>query len=1626
MSDVPLNIKLVTIGYSGVSVGETWSFTIAAGGQTTTLAKTIPFGATVSLDRSIFKGTIEINGNNAIPIPIAINAMEDDPTYDDMGGVSGTFNITPALLSEGQALALVVSVRESRGSKPPTQGATAILTFNFTAIREDAPMLTSVMPVRGPIAGGTPLTIFGENFAQGCTARLGGVDAGPVTFVDNRQIMVTTPRQTMPGPVNVRVANPAGRSGALAKAFQYDGPPLIQKVTPDEGPAQQDPDSPQVVTLIGASFQSGAIVMFGKVASSQVELLKADGTQLSAQVPTSDKTGPVRVEVRNPDGQTGSLREGFIYLGPKQAAQARISKVEPLTILEDTPSLVTLRGRNLDKAVNEGTLAVRGPGRDVARIKVENLNVQPAGESQEYIVTFSLRVTALKEGGLDLLERLPLQIVASVRPNAKKDLLTESSRGMLTVVPKALPVPMGFTAQLKKGGANLVMVAGRNLRGTRLEVTGASGSIPVESQKVEDGMVFGLVNVDSAASSAYSLRLVDAAFGNEISQLPLSLANASEPVPGDMPENPDLQLQPVPGQRLVGAGANRTEAVDLTTGKYLEVGSPVLDSRFLIPGIPFQIASTGFEIPLFDEVRLLPFFDRGGDVLVDLPINVKVGRIFGIRALSLLLVVRVSLQVQISVALVAVFDPFNDVDFEQPFNEFSDVLPDPFSGFPGAILFELQVSVDVTLSVSFLLGLLQPDGGLIELASAGLTLKAGTSGFELDTGVSFLPVIRSVRPLDGAFDRVRHLPTQMPFMDDYGYWGFYFAEAQGQACLPWEFDFTLTRFASGSEPEVAQTTFTPFLCLSVNRNPNPLLKIHIDPPFLQLDVGERGKFAARDQDNNLLDSPKPVRFDLEEGSPAVATVLEDGSVTGLVQGAAVVRALATTQSKGFALFPSPDLNFVVDRFLAVGLPPHAIVDYAPVGVAKTVVAVDYDGLTQFFLERDEPIGMPSQKMPLELKFKLPDGAKVKQDVPIKIKIAVQTFIDPLSNIFSGSLPNRENPAVGRTKLTPEERFMRFFASNFKLGEELSFTLKAGSDQPQAFNGITLTPNRAETQRPTAASSVLVPPHNINPKIKLTVTSGDPNISIAPLEKTLTLNVVGSKPIGNPATYANETKEEYLRVLFETQATLDQALPNKPSYREFLENFVGSLSSFDATKVQALKDHARQRGAELWDMAVEVVQAGKGDDRALYWSRLQAVTSLRKHCRVLGIGEANTKAIVKEFEYASRNIQRIKFGGGKRVLLLGFDPFDIGVLPKRGNSSGVAAIACSNIRISLDGTSSANVQTLILPVRYADFDDGIVEDAVKDLVAGLDLLMTSSQGREGRYDIERYASAKRGNGIDNNSVFTPKQPTNYFPVTKPEPSFFESRLPFSALIYLPTMPAPGSSTQALVFNQGFATESKTRFDSLPGNADAFVPIPLDASDTGAPDPGDKLLSGSTGKFLSNEAHYRTSRVCYEKNGKLPYGHLHFPLLPDTDDKNTRDGLINATQALLKEMLEGKDLVLLPPLQMEGKVFKLQETTYSVRLPQNYPADKATVAVAPQLLAGSITDAFTIMPAAQTITLSKTEETPVFTVFFGPTSERYFALAVFLVDANSKRLLRINLVGRGKMSPAPAPDDGELTA
>jgi hypothetical protein len=102
---------------------------------------------------------------------------------------------------------------------PDGQTATMSAAFTYDLV---APTITSLIPVSGPVSGGTTVTIRGTEFAPGAAVFFGGLPSDSVVVSSSMLLTAVTPSHVT-GIVDLLVRNPDGLQGVRQRTFSYVG-----------------------------------------------------------------------------------------------------------------------------------------------------------------------------------------------------------------------------------------------------------------------------------------------------------------------------------------------------------------------------------------------------------------------------------------------------------------------------------------------------------------------------------------------------------------------------------------------------------------------------------------------------------------------------------------------------------------------------------------------------------------------------------------------------------------------------------------------------------------------------------------------------------------------------------------------------------------------------------------------------------------------------------------------------------------------------------------------------------------------------------------------------------------------------------------------------------------------------------------------------------------------------------------------------------------------------------------------------------------------------------------------------------------------------------------------------------
>ncbi|MFF7789005.1 pyroglutamyl peptidase [Streptomyces sp. NPDC007991] len=349
--------------------------------------------------------------------------------------------------------------------------------------------------------------------------------------------------------------------------------------------------------------------------------------------------------------------------------------------------------------------------------------------------------------------------------------------------------------------------------------------------------------------------------------------------------------------------------------------------------------------------------------------------------------------------------------------------------------------------------------------------------------------------------------------------------------------------------------------------------------------------------------------------------------------------------------------------------------------------------------------------------------------------------------------------------------------------------------------------------------------------------------------------------------------------------LDRAVPQEILRRSGFDTVAPGLArALDKARSYAQARRAVVReGTRLWRRAVDRAQGrgpaehegrealpwqgggGRGaglsrdDDRPLYWARLGMTRELRTWEPEFGLTDGQRSALLDELERTSRGQTAIGYPVGKglkRILVTGFDPFTLDRDIRISNPSGATALALDGTVIeTADGP--ARIETAVFPVRWRDFTQGTVERALRPYLPKVDLFTTVSQGRVGRFDVERTNGAWRGGFADNDGIGR----SETVPVTDPasQPQWTTTTLPYRAIVAADTGRFPVYDNTGVTEIPAGGTEPVVRPDG--------------------PTPGSTAREGGGGDYLSNEIAYRATllRDRLGLRDVLPGGHVHTPVL-----------------------------------------------------------------------------------------------------------------------------------------------------
>ena len=370
------------------------------------------------------------------------------------------------------------------------------------------------------------------------------------------------------------------------------------------------------------------------------------------------------------------------------------------------------------------------------------------------------------------------------------------------------------------------------------------------------------------------------------------------------------------------------------------------------------------------------------------------------------------------------------------------------------------------------------------------------------------------------------------------------------------------------------------------------------------------------------------------------------------------------------------------------------------------------------------------------------------------------------------------------------------------------------------------------------------------------------------------------------SFVSHAKNEPLSALTIEEQRIERALESIPNVSTRLKPRVDAFTEqlTKASNYTVLTQLTTRHGSGLWRDAKQAFnQLNDYDDRPLYWARLQMSKALRSSKAFVNLLASQRQKLLWTLELQSRGQADIAFDKktDKKILLTGFDPFFLDRHIDQSNPSGVVALSFDDLVLSING-KTAEIEVLIVPVRFRDFDQGMIEELLTPYIQdqSVDMVLTVSMGRE-NFDLERYPALRRSaKAPDNLNVLTGATKTNpLVPKLKSSallgPEFVEFSLPITAM-------QKGEGNYLVNDNRKVSTLSGGEF-----NAQALADITKQIS-----------VAGSGGGYLSNEISYRSIVLRDRFNPTLPVGHIHTPRIKAFDKKVLID-IVNQSKSIITQ-------------------------------------------------------------------------------------------------------------------------------
>ncbi len=331
------------------------------------------------------------------------------PTGVSFGGTAGT-NVTevnPTKLTVKSPVHAAGEVDVTVTTAGGTSATGANDKFTFEAPGAPAPTCSAFTPNKGPIVGGTAVTLSGTNLSSATKVEFGTTAVTSFTEDTATTIKVNTPAHAA-GPITVKVTTAGGTATCAGGEFTFDVPaPAVSSVSPNHGTTLGS----ETITIEGTNLGSPTGVSFGGTAGSNVTEVSA--TKLTVKSP-AHAAGQIDVTVTTAGGTSATgTPDKFTY----QIPAPTVTSVSPNRGSTAGGEVITIEGTNLGSptGVSFGGTA----GSNVTEVSATKLTVKsPVHAAGEVDVTVTTAGGTSATGANDKFTfQTPVPAVTSVAPN---------------------------------------------------------------------------------------------------------------------------------------------------------------------------------------------------------------------------------------------------------------------------------------------------------------------------------------------------------------------------------------------------------------------------------------------------------------------------------------------------------------------------------------------------------------------------------------------------------------------------------------------------------------------------------------------------------------------------------------------------------------------------------------------------------------------------------------------------------------------------------------------------------------------------------------------------------------------------------------------------------------------------------------------------------------------------------------------------------------------------------------------------------------------------------------------------------------------------------------------------------